>query len=332
MRPFDGLRLGIIGTGSVALDHAQVAEALGAKVAAGSTRTLASPRWAAFQAAHPDCEFDPEPEAMADRGDIDAIVLCLPWKVQDAWLDWGLSRQKPVLIEKPIALHAQDLHAGLARSGDTLSNKLVGYNRRYYETVARLKERLAQGGLRAADITISEEISGLVKRHGEDVPLYSMEHSSCHLIDVAISLFGGLSVVHMTRHAEKRGGIHFDCYNGMLETPGGVPVGFFNNANDPSRVGIRCKFDDRTFWCLTPTEILTVYDGYDIIERTPEIQVRRYSPHERDQWVEDATYRPGFLAQMRAFLSGDFGPGCPPNEAVQLLYLVGAIKATAKDI
>lgn len=326
------MRLGIVGAGSVALDHAQVAESLGAKVIAGSTRTPDSPRWAAFQAAHPDCAFDPEPKAMADRGDIDAIVLCLPWKVQDAWLDWGLSRRKPVLIEKPIALEAGGLRTALARFGDIPPNKLVGYNRRYYETVARLKERLAQGGFRAADITISEDISGFVKRHGKNAPPYSMEHSSCHLIDVAISLFGGLSVAHMTRRAEEHNGIAFDCYNGMLETLDGAPVGFFNNANDPSRVGIRCKFDDGTFWCLTPTEILTVYDGYDILERTPEIQVRRYSPRERDRWVEDTTYRPGFLAQMRAFLSGDFDPGCPPNEAIHLLDLVGAIKAKAKDI
>jgi predicted dehydrogenase len=332
MPNFDGLRIGIVGAGSVALDHAQVAEALGAKVVAGSTRSPDSPRWAAFKAAYPACVFDDAPAGMAERSDIDAVVLSLPWKVQAAWLDWGLSARKPVLIEKPITLKAADLRAGLARHGDTLANKLVGYNRRYYRTVARLEARIAQGGLRAADITISEEIAGLVRRHGADVPPFSMEHSSCHLIDVAIRLFGGLSVVHMTRRSENHGGIAFDCYNGMLETPYGVPVGFFNNANDPSRVGIRCKFGDGTFWCLTPTEILTVYDGYDIIERTPECQVRRYAPHEQDHLVEDAVYRPGFLAQMQAFLSGDFGPGCSPHGALALLDLVEAIKSEAREI
>lgn len=332
MRECNDMRLGIVGAGAVALDHAAVAEALGAKVIAASTLSMQSPRWAAFKAAHPDCEFEPDPAAMAKRSNIDAIVLCLPWKTQVEWLDWGLSATKPVLIEKPIALTEQALSAGLARNRATLSGKLVGYNRRYYQTAAQLAQRLAQGGLRAADITISEEIARLIRQHGDDTPLFSMEHSGCHLIDLAVHLFGGLSVVHMTRYPEEHGGIPFNGYNGLLETQSGVPVAFFNNANDPSRVGIRCKFDDGSFWHLTPTEILTVYQGYDIIDRTLDCQVRQYSPHQTERTIEGATYRPGFLAQMRAFLTGDIGPGCTPEMALGLLELVGAIKSQAKDI
>ncbi|PCJ61676.1 MAG: hypothetical protein COA65_01625 [Rhodospirillaceae bacterium] len=326
------IRLGIIGAGSVALDHAAVAEALGAKVVAASTRKMQSPRWTTFQAAYPDCEFEPDPAAMGTRSDVDAIILCLSWKDQAEWLDWGLSVQKPVLIEKPIALDEAILGAALARHSDNLAGKLVGYNRRYYKIVARLSERLARGGLRAAEITISEEISGLVRRHGKEALAFSMEHSGCHLIDVAAHLFGDLSVVHMTRYPEEYDGVFFNGYNGLLETKAGIPVAFFNNANDPSRVGIRCKFDDGTQWCLTPTEILTVYQGYDIVERRADCQVRQYSPHVMERLIEDARYRPGFMAQMRAFLTGEIGPGCTPTMAMGLLKLVGAIKRQAKDV
>jgi len=324
-------RLGIIGAGSVALDHALVAEALGAKVVTASTRKMESPRWATFQAAYPDCEFEPDPAAMGERSDIDAIVLCLPWKDQAEWLDWGLSVAKPVLIEKPIALAAPELRSALDRHR-VLSGKLVGYNRRYYRTVAQLSKRLAQGGLRAAEITISEGVAGLVQRHGKEVLSFSMEHSGCHLIDLAIHLFGSLSVVHMTCYPEKHDGVPFNSYNGLLETQAGTPVAFFNNANDPSRVGIFCKFDDGTHWCLTPTEILTVYQGYDIVERSSDCQVRQYTPHVTERMAEDAAYRPGFMAQMRAFLTGEIGPGCTPAMALGLLELVGAIKCQAKDV
>lgn len=326
------MRLGIIGAGSVALDHAAVAQALGATIVAASTRNIQSLRWAAFKAAYPDCKFEPDPAAMADRSDIDAIVLCLPWKNQVKWLDWGLSVTKPVLIEKPIALGGGALRAALARHPDNFAGKLVGYNRRYYQTVSRLAKRLSQGGLIAADITISEETARLVQRHGEDALSFSMEHSGCHLIDLAIHLFGLLSVVHMTRYFEEHDGVPFNSYNGLLETQMGVPIAFFNNANDPSRIGIRCKFDDGTQWCLTPPEILTIYQGYDIVERSADCQVRQYSPHAAERMVEDATYRPGFMAQMRAFLTGEIGPGCTPVMALGLLELVGAIKGQAKDI
>jgi predicted dehydrogenase len=327
-----GTRLGIVGAGAVALDHAAAAAALGARVSAASTRSERSPRWAAFKTAYPDCAFEPDPAAMAERGDVDAVVLCLPWKAQAAWLDWGLSARKPVLIEKPIALAAPELRAALERHRATLAGKLVGYNRRYYRTVERLAERLAQGGLRAADITISEEVARLVRVHGEDMLPYAMEHSGCHLIDLAVHLFGPLSVARMMRRRERQDGVAFDGYNGLLETGAGVPIAFFANANDPSRVGIRCKFDDGTFWCLTPPEILTVYKGYDIVERSPECQVKQYAPREAEKLVEDAALRPGFLAQMRAFLTGDFGPGCTPAMALGLLDLVAAIKSQARDI
>ncbi len=332
MRECHDMRLGIVGAGAVALDHAAVAEALGVRIVAASTLSMQSPRWAAFKIAHPDCKFEPDPAAMAKRSDVDAIVLCLPWKTQVEWLEWGLSMPKPVLIEKPIALTEQALSVGLARNRATLSGKLVGYNRRYYRTVARLAQRLEQGGLRAADITISEDIARLVQRRGNNMPLFSMEYSGCHLIDLAVHLFGRLSVVHMTCYPEEHDGVSFEDYNGLLETQSGVPVAFFNNANDPSRVGIRCKFDDGSFWHLTPSEILTVYQGYDIIERNPDCQVRQYSPRETERMIEDATYRPGFLAQMRAFLTGDVGPGCTPEMALGPLELIGAIKSQAKDI
>lgn len=327
-----GMRLGIVGAGAVALDHAAAAVALGARIAAASTRSPQSPRWAAFKAAHPDCGFEPDPAVIADRDDVDAVVLCLPWKTQVAWLDWGLSARKPVLIEKPIALDAAALRAALERHRATLAGKLVGYNRRYYRTVAHLAERLSQGGLRAADITISEEVARLVRVHGEDMLPYAMEHSGCHLIDLAVHLLGPLSVARMARRRERQDGVAFDGYNGLLETRSGIPVAFFANADDPSRVGIRCKFDDGTFWCLTPPEILTVYRGYDVVERSAACQVKQYAPREAEKLVEDATHRPGFLAQMRAFLTGDFGPGCTPAMALGLLDLVAAIKSQARDI
>ena len=269
---------------------------------------------------------------MAERGDIDAIILCLPWQTQVDWLDWALAAPKPVLIEKPVALCAASLNAALKRHRDNIGDKLVGYNRRFYATVARLSERLERGGLRSADITISEETTRLVDRHGPEILPYAMENSSCHLLDLSLHLLGPLTVRHMSRYNGYHDGVAFNSYNGLLETPTAVPVAFFNNANDPSRVGIRCRFDDGTAWCLWPSEILTVYRGYDVIERSAACQVRRYTPHKDVQIVEDTSYRPGFVAQMRAFLSATPGPGCNMHEALAVLKLIAQIKRHARDI
>ena len=89
------MRLGFIGAGAVALDHAAVAEALGARIVAASARSPQSPRWLSFTAARPHCEFEPDAMSMAARSDIDAIILCLPWKPRSSGWIGDFRRRSP---------------------------------------------------------------------------------------------------------------------------------------------------------------------------------------------------------------------------------------------
>ncbi|MEQ8390853.1 MAG: Gfo/Idh/MocA family oxidoreductase [Thalassospira sp.] len=323
-------RIGFLGAGAVAHDHAACAVAIGARVVAAVASCEGSKSFKAFASMYPEVRYVADAKTLANAEDIDAIVVCLPWNIQEKWLDWALTCNKPVLIEKPVALSEEYLSKRLAQGHLLSHTKLVGYNRRFYETVRRLRERLALGGLRAVDITISEDLAGLVRRRGFDCLDYALENSSCHIIDTAISLFGDLRVVHMARFQVPYAGNFFNCYNGMLETPEKVPVGFFANSDDPAKVGIRCKFADGTFWCLTPTEILSVFQGYDIVERTAECQVRQYEPKLIQKFVENSDKRPGFQAQMAAFLSGRIGPGCSLLEALKTLRLISSIKTQSR--
>lgn len=327
-----GVRLAFYGTGEAAFDHAEAARQLGAIVHAGSATSDHSPRWQAFHRKFPDVRFEPNPSRFAERNDIDAIVVALPWDKQDSVLDWALHCPKPVLIEKPIASTAPLLRAALTKNKSTLSNKLVGYNRRYYSTVERVRCRLQQGGLRAAEIRISEDARRLRDRRGAGILPEYLLNSSCHILDTAISLLGPLDVVAMTRSRQSFDGLDFDNFNGMLQTGSGVAISFNCNAYDPVRVGLAFRFIDGTYWCLTPPERLSVYQGYSIVERGEGSQVRRYEPRVIEEHEEDATVRPGFLKQMKAFLRLGFGPGCTPPDALHLLDLVNGIRTSARAI
>lgn len=325
-------RLAFYGAGEAALDHARSARHLGATIVAGSASSADSVRWQKFQASFPQAQFEPDPSSFASRNDIDAIVVALPWNRQDDVLDWALRCAKPILIEKPIASASALLRDAVDRHRTTAHNKLVGYNRRFYSTVERLRRRLETGGLRAAQIEISEDVRRLRERRGPEMLAAYLVNSSCHILDVAISLLGPLRVVHMTRYSQSFDGDRFDNFNGLLETNSGLPVSLSCNAYDPVRVGLSCKFDDGTLWRLTPPERLTVYQGYDVVERGAGSEVRRYEPRLVEEFAEDATFRPGFLAQMRAFLSLDFGPGCSPAGALDLLNLTEDIGSSARTV
>jgi predicted dehydrogenase len=331
MSPPEGLRLAFYGAGTVTRDHAEAAHALGAVVCAGSTRSQDSENWGQFHEQYPKAKFEEQPQNFATRNDIDAIVVALPWDKQDDALDWALGCPKPILIEKPIASNSSLLRRMLERHSSTQENKLVGYNRRYYQTLDALRQRIAAGGLRAANITISEDVSRLRKGRGPALLSEYLVNSSCHILDAAISLFGPLKALHITRNRQQFDGMPFDSFNGLLSTVSGIPVCLNCNAYDPAPVGIDCRFDDGTRWCLSPMERLRVFEGYDVIERSDDCQIRRYEPHLVDEIIEDASLRPGFVRQMRAFLTNDFGPGCRPADALHLLDLTEQIKATAKE-
>lgn len=275
------MRLGFLGCGRVAVHHAEAFSHLGASIAYGSAQSQGSPRWAQFQA-KTGAKFL-EGEALLDAPDVDGIVACLPRDELKKWLDRLLASAKPVLIEKPIwppqRLVGPD-------------NKLVGYNRRFYRTTAKLQERVRRGGLVAASATLPGDLYG----------------AAIHGIDMLFHLLGPLR----WRYAGK---------TGLAMSEDGKPVSLFMHPDDPVNTTVRMLFDDGTSWQLSPFETLSVHRGFDIDGGT----IRRYVPRLIDRAEEPAEFKPGFLEQSKAFLSGAYGPGARPGESVRLMEFVDEI-------
>jgi predicted dehydrogenase len=198
------MQIGILGTGKIAVDHVAAFQSLGHTVVAGCATSSDSPRWRAFQEVASEARFEPDGEALLGAPDVDVIVTCLPWDVTERWLPCLLATQKPVLIEKPMALSSSAARNAMARPQSNLDNKIIGYNRRFYAPVRKLSERLQQGGLKSAEITISEALTRLIKRHGRDVIDHVVVYSSSHTIDTAVYLLGALKPVHVYSYDEKR--------------------------------------------------------------------------------------------------------------------------------
>lgn len=319
-------RIGILGCGRVALHHSAALAAAGAELVAGSTRRADSDNWRAFAQAVPGARYVPDGASMLADAEIDAVVACLPWHEMPAWTGRLLACAKPVLIEKPLALAAAPLAALLAAAPGTAGIKMVGFNRRFYETVGRVRARLAQGGLKAVYATISEDIGRHVAGHGAGVIAHLLPYASAHSLDLLLHLLGPLRVERVYRHPERGYPAPFASLNGVLETAAGIPVFLALNADDPVAAGLRFLFDDHTSWVLAPLERLDVFQGYDIAAEAPGSSIRRYRPRQIASHDEPAALKPGFLAQARAFLGGDPGPAASPEESLALLRLVEALE------
>jgi hypothetical protein len=321
------LRIGILGAGKVALDHAEAILKLGHQVAAGCTSRPDSPNWTNFKRAIPNAEFL-NGDTLLAHPQIDAVVACVSWSAIPDWLPRLLASPKPVLIEKPLGLELGAVEQAQITAQVTLGNKLGGYNRRYYQSTAKLKQRLEQGGLVSAQLAISEKLEGLVRKAGREALKYVFAYSSSsHILDLALHLLGPLTIERVFSRPEP-GYEPFCNINALLTTNDNHPVMLSVHCADPIVVGITCRFDDHTIWQLGPVERLNIYRGYHVVEPSAESKVRRYTPKVIETVKTSTELRPGFLEQMGAFLSGKFGPGHRPYDTVILQKLIEGLTQT----
>jgi predicted dehydrogenase len=318
-------RLGFIGIGSIAAHHAAAGEFLGAVVAGACAGRPDSPRWHGFLQKHPGCIASKTPEELAAREDIDALVVCPSWDkvcpVAMSVADHG----KPMLLEKPIALTAREARALAARVAGS-APALVGYNRRFYEPVQALRDRIKTTRPIGVSVRISETASRHVERQGRAVLEHLLAFSSAHTLDLLTHLLGRPRVVNARRHRHAGALDPFESIVALLETKEGIPVTLEILGDDPGPSEMRFRFDDASCWVLAPLERLTVYQGTDVLEADAESPIRRFVPRPVDMLDADMRSKPGITAQMRAFLTGNLGPGATLGDAIEVMDLIEALK------
>jgi len=311
-------KFGIIGCGSVAIDHATIIKKLGHKIVLGITKSNKSKNWKLFKKIFPETKFANKISEILDNNEIQYIVSCLPVEEQKKYCKKILSTKKPVLIEKPLHDNFFQLKKIISTTSSTINNKIIGYNRRYYQTVNILKKRIKKGGLKNVEITISENYPNLIKRYGFKITKNALHvGSSSHIMDLALFLFGPLNL-HKKWFYKKK----FISYSAVLSTKNNIPIFLNINSHDPITVALKARFDDETLWILSPLEKLQVYRGHNIIERTKKIRIKRYFPKKIFSLAESTNLRPGFYKQMKDFIYKNYKLSCKAKESLQLIKLL----------
>jgi len=237
----------------------------------------------------------------------DRLVVAVPWKLQSAFARYTMARNpEGLLLEKPVGVNPQEVPHG------TLP--FVGYNRRFYEPVQRLKAR-GTGGLLSVRCVISEWLDHHIAQTGRNVLPHLMEFTSCHTLDLLLYLLGPLNPMYL----KSKPTLHI---NGFMTTQHGIPVHLSINQDDPQPVGLWFQYENEC-WALSPLETLNIYRGIQI---TDDGQHRAYTPRLMETVECDRTYKPGVLAQMRAFLSDDRSIAAGLDDQRNVLNLIAKLK------
>ena len=299
------MKLGFIGIGQMARHHAAAAVSLGAEITAACSSSIYSDDWADWPYPSHKCSTIAEVASHCDK-----MVVAVPWdRMTEVSRD--AMRLRPCLLEKPVALSVDAVPSGDA---------FVGFNRRFYKSVQRLKSK-GTDNLVSVHVVISEWVHHHIALTGRAVIPYLLEYTSCHTLDLLLYLLGEDIQFDYLRSANDR-------INGLLIC-NDIPIHLSINNNDPSPIGLWFRYPDE-LWKLSPLEKLEIYHGIEITDSVPRVYSPRLietvgnSSHAVPQVLADQ--KPGILSQMSHFLAGDTSIAANLDDQRRVLALIHGLK------
>jgi len=294
------IKFGLIGCGKISKFHADAITALDHKIV-GVTARPGSKNIESFSKNYRISHTYYDTKEMVRVQKPDALIVAVSWDQTENIIRDIISTGIPCLIEKPIALNTDKLQEIMKGTQSLHEGVMVGYNRRFYDFIPIIQQALKENELVSIELNFPEVIETLIKSKSPKVAKHILIYMSSHWLDLLRFLIGEVKVAWMKKKVNKQEG-YVEAYNGILESiKYEVPIHLQANFNAPSNTSMTFNFRD-SIYRLSPMEILTVYKGIEIIEPDHENPMRRYVPKVENTFYADATYKPGFLNQMKHFV------------------------------
>jgi myo-inositol 2-dehydrogenase/D-chiro-inositol 1-dehydrogenase len=187
------IRIGFVGTGSFARQHAEVLVQLGVKIVAcyGTNPEKTSSFAQDFQ-----CKIYPDPLSLLSPEIIDALYIVIPPFAHDGRVELkAIANKIPFLCEKPVGLDralCQHISNEIEKNNLTTSS---GYQLRYEPLFIKVKEILRRNKISAIRICSYSYMPMVHWWRQEKLSGGMMVESGSHYIDLLRYLFGEISSV-----------------------------------------------------------------------------------------------------------------------------------------
>lgn len=322
---------GFIGCGKISRFHADVVKTLGHNIAGVSARSGSS-NIDDFSEIYniPGIYYDWEEMVKKQRPD--ALVVAVSWDQTEGIIENVISTGIPCLIEKPVALSSIKLQRIVDNTSRFHNGISVGYNRRFYDFIPEIQKALKEKELASIELNFPESVNNLIKLKSQKIADYILIYMSSHWLDLLMFLIGELNVEWMEQKISKQSG-NVEAYNGILKSIRyGIPIHLQANFDTPSNTSITFNFHD-SIYKMCPIEMLTVYEGMNIVGPSADSPIRKYSPRVRNTSYVDITHKPGFLSQMKHFIDACVKKieqdtrGCTLSEALAVTRLCEEIES-----
>ncbi|MBI5332502.1 MAG: Gfo/Idh/MocA family oxidoreductase [Candidatus Aenigmarchaeota archaeon] len=289
-----------IGCGKIANFHADVIYGMNHSISAVCARKD-SPNIMGFTQKYKIKKTYDSWQEMLRKERPDAVIVAVSWDQTENIIEDVIKSGLPCLVEKPVALSSKKLQKIINNTKKFSKNVIVGYNRRFYEFIPKIREALKTKDLISIELNMPEAASFITKNHSSDVVDNMLVFMSSHWLDLLMHLIGDVKVVKIYRKHSKNDNT-FRSYNGLLYSiVYNAPIHLQSNFNAPSQMSITFNFKD-VIYKLCPIEMLSIYSGMDCIEPDDKVKLRRYVPRIKEAYQADALYKPGFYLQIKNFI------------------------------
>jgi predicted dehydrogenase len=288
------MQIGFIGCGNISHFHADVLMKLNQNIVAVAAKKN-SPNIIPFSDKYFIKKKYYNWHEMVDNENLDALWVVASWNQIDSLLIPLIETGLPLFLEKPVALSSGKILKAIEihkKSGQYIQ---VGYNRRFYSFIDKIKLILEKGELRSIWVEIPESIEFSNVEIANNLWLIN----SSHVIDLLMYLVGPLNIKYKKTNILTGNDIP-SSFNAILETEQNVPIHLSAEWNAANNFGITFFVDNKRI-VLKPLEMVTIYEGFDIIEPTGPLPIRQYKPKIVKKYFCNGKFKPGLYEQAEYF-------------------------------
>jgi predicted dehydrogenase len=211
---------------------------------------------------------------------------------------------KNILVEKPGALTMTDIETTCALASREQANVYIAYNRRFYSSVFKAQEIIAEdGGLTSFHFEFTEW-AHIIEKLPSFNKKYCFIGNSTHVVDTAFFL-GGLPDEITCYTAGELSWHKPSVFTGAGRSKNGALFSYCANWHAPGRWGVELMTNKHRLY-LKPMEMLQ-------IQKIGSLEI---NPVETDD-VLDKCYKPGLYLETQAFVTNSIDRFCSIKEQKQ---------------
>ena len=298
------IKIGIIGCGNISKFHIPALQKVGFSIVAISGRDNSESKLKKFSKDNnlTNSKIFSTSLELIHSNLWDALLVCCPTKNSLKYLNIASKYDKPILAEKPIDYHSENLSPLLK-----YKNIRVAFNRRFYGSIKFAKKFYDENNISLIKISIPEKKNEIV-----DVDKFptSVYENSIHMFDLLNFITDNCNF----HYCESL--IYQKKYKTIIATGTSkkgclIQLDMCFNSSDNFSIDI---ISETKRVKLSPIEIAKFYDGIETIHPTKEISIRRYKPimHDEVITVDINNLKPGFYEQalnFNKFCKGEVNKG-----------------------